>query len=253
MTFESPIDPGRAVAIEARGLGKEYRTGFLRKKSVALRDATFAVPAGKIVALLGANGSGKTTLLKIITGLIAPSGGSFRVLGSVLNNAVKGRMGFLPDKAHHYSFLTARETLSFTADLFGFEASRKKERIEEVLALMQMDSKKDIALRCFSKGMLQRVALAQALFNDPDLLLLDEPIGGLDPWGMRLMREIFEARKKAGKTVLFSSHLLKDAQEICEDFIILDRGRIVQRGSVSSLPPGQTLEHIFLSAVGQGG
>lgn len=240
-------------AIEARGLGKDYRTGFLRKRIPALRDATFVVPSGKIVALLGSNGSGKTTLLKILAGLAAPTRGSFQILGSVLNNALKARMGFLPDKAHHYPFLTAWESLSFTADLFSLAGQRKKERIEQVLALVHMQANRDLPLKYFSKGMLQRVALAQALLNDPDLLLLDEPISALDPWGVRFLREIFADRKKTGKTVVFSSHHLRDAQEICEDFLILDRGTIVRQGSVSSLRAGFSLESVFLAAVPEGG
>lgn len=245
--------PGRPPILEINNLSKEYCTGIFRKTIAALRDVSFDVPAGTIFALLGPNGSGKTTLIKIVLGLVRPSCGTVRILGQNLNSAVKGRIGFLPDKPHHYAFLSAWETLSFYADVFGFKDPRKKDQIEKVLSLVQMQDQKDLPLRHFSKGMLQRLALAQALLNDPDLLILDEPIGALDPWGVHLMKDIFESMKKVGKTVIFSSHLLSYADQMCDAFVILDKGKLLRQGNLLTDSPGQGLEDIFLSTVPRSG
>ena len=238
------------AALEVFNLCKDYRVGTLRRKVGALREVSFSVREGRIFGLLGPNGSGKTTLLKIVTGLARPTRGDFRVLGRRLDGKAKARLGFLPDKPHHYPFLTPWETLSFYADIFGMTGRTKGDRIEEVLSLVKMGEKKDLRLRYFSKGMLQRVALAQAILNDPDLLILDEPTGALDPWGIRLMKDIFRTMKNRGKTVVFSSHLLNYAQEICEDFLILEKGRVVTQGA---LPGDRNLEDIFLSTVPESG
>lgn len=237
-------------AIEVKELSKDYRTGFLRRRTPALRGVSFAVPAGKVFGLLGANGSGKTTLIKIITGLMRPTGGSFTVLGRELDSGTKARMGYLPDKPHLHPFLTPFETLSFYADIFGLSGKQKNERIEEVLSLVGMQEKRNVRLRYFSRGMLQRVALAQGILNDPDLLILDEPIGALDPWGIRLMRDVFGQMRARGKTVLFSSHLLVYAQEICEEYLVLDKGRVAQQGTVGK---GPSLEEIFMALAPRGG
>jgi ABC-2 type transport system ATP-binding protein len=232
-----------------QNLWKIYRTGLLHKQIIALKDVSLRVLPGKIFALLGSNGSGKTTLIKIVTGLVRPTRGSFRLWDSPLGTRIKAQIGFLPDNPHHYSFLTPCEVLSFYADIFGLRGQQKKQRIEEVLSLVKMGDHRHMRLRFFSKGMLQRIALAQALLNDPQLLILDEPIGALDPWGVRLMQEIFEGRKKAGKTVLFSSHLLHYAQEICDEFVMLDKGQVVHAGSLSA---DRSLEDLYLSLIPHG-
>ena len=191
------IDTGHGPpALEVKDLCKDYRTGFLRQKISALRNVSLQVPKGEVLALLGPNGSGKTTLLKIITGLVRQTSGSFRILGSPLNLTTKARVGFLPDKPHHYPFLSAWETLCFYADIFGYRGQDKEDRIARAVSLVRIQDKKDLPLRFFSKGMLQRVALAQALLNEPDLLILDEPIGALDPWGVCLMKDIFQGIPK---------------------------------------------------------
>ncbi len=235
-------------AISVSHLAKHFRAGLLRKKAYALRDVSLEIPQGKAFALLGPNGSGKTTLIKILTGLMRPSQGTFRILGRPLDGAVKGRIGYLPDKAHHYPFLTPRESLAFYADIFGLRSAQKASRIDKVLQQVGMSPYRDKRQRHFSKGMLQRVALAQALLNDPDVLILDEPIGALDPWGLRCMRDVFEGMRAAGKTVLFSSHLLSYAQELCQEYALLDRGVIVRQGPVNG---GETLEAMFLKAIAQ--
>ncbi len=237
------VSVSNTEALQVRGISKVYRTGFLRKKNIALKNITLSVPVGSIFGLLGPNGSGKTTLIKIVTGLVGPTAGSFQVMGRPLDKIAKARLGYLPDKPHHYSFLTPTETLSFFADLFGMNGTQKKERMEEVLLLVGMQDKRQQRLNTFSKGMLQRVALAQALLNDPDLLILDEPIGGLDPWGLRLLKDVFLSMKKAGKTVLFSSHLLSYAQELCDHFAILNNGQLVCAGA---MPRDKKLEDLFL-------
>ncbi len=242
----------QAAALEIRNICKEYRTGLLRKKIRALSDVSIDVPTGSVFALLGPNGSGKTTLLKIIIGLCKANSGHVRLLGQSLSTAIKRRIGFLPDNPHHYGFLSAAETLSFYADVFGFIGQRKKEHVEKVLALVKMQDKKNLPLRYFSKGMLQRIALAQALINDPELLILDEPVGALDPGGVRVMKTLFETMKKEGKTVIFSSHLLNYAEEICDRFVILDKGRVVYRGNMKQDSAGRGLEEVFLSVIPRG-
>ncbi len=247
MALESATNPpGGPAALEVTSLRKDFRTGVFRRKIPALRDVSFSIPQGRIVALLGPNGSGKTTLIKILTGLVRPTGGSFRILGEKLSVRVRSRIGFMPDRFHQYPFLTPQETLSFDADIFGLRGKAKVERIERVLDAVGIRAQKNVRMRYFSKGMLQRVTLAQALINDPDLLILDEPISALDPRGVRLMRAILASLKEAGKTVIFATHLLSYARDICDDLLVLNKGRLVYQGS---LPPGRDMEELFLQLV----
>ncbi|MFW6123659.1 MAG: ABC transporter ATP-binding protein [Acidobacteriota bacterium] len=220
-------------ALEIKNLHKSFKSGFLGKKIKILKGISLEVQPGEIFGYLGPNGAGKTSTLKCILGLIFPDKGKIRILGNDhLSTKAKQKIGFLPENPYFYDYLTASEFLSFYSQLFE---KQKTEDINMLLELVGLENSKNIQLRKFSKGMLQRMALAQALLNDPELLLLDEPLGGLDPIGRKEIRDIILKLKEKGKTVFLSSHILQDIEIICDHVAILVNGEVINQGRLDDL------------------
>jgi ABC-2 type transport system ATP-binding protein len=242
------------IIIETKGLTKTYRPPFSRTGKTALNNLSINVRRGEIFGLVGPNGSGKTTTLKLLLGLIKPSSGSITIFGRGPRDvAVKQRIGFLPDGPYFYDHLNSFEVLDFYGKLFGYTAAQREERIPKLLdtvGLNPVDRKR--VIRTYSKGMVQRVGLAQALINDPEMLFLDEPTTGLDPIGARAMKDAILAQREQGKTVLLCSHLLADVQAICDRVAILSEGQLVKFGTVRELVgPSQTFE-VYATDVNEG-
>jgi ABC-2 type transport system ATP-binding protein len=229
------VSPGEALALQ--GLRKSYRIGHIRQTlRPVLHELTFDVLRGEVFGYLGPNGSGKTTTLKILAGLLHADGGSVRVLGLPLESREwRFRVGYLPEHPYLYDYLTAREYLDYVGRLFGMSARRREERARELLALVGLERSADLALRRYSKGMVQRAGLAQALMNDPELVILDEPMSGLDPIGRRLVRNLILDLRKNGKTILFSTHILPDAETLCDRVGLLRGGRLVEVGRLADI------------------
>jgi ABC-2 type transport system ATP-binding protein len=226
------------AAIEIQNLTKDYEVGFWRKRKVrALDGLSLSVEPGQIFGFLGANGAGKTTTLKLLMGLIYPTGGAARILGrDIADTSMHARIGYLPENPYFYDYLTAREFLNYCAQLFGQDSPARSRRAEEILALVNLDNKSwDRQLRKFSKGMLQRVGLAQALVNDPLVVFLDEPMSGLDPVGRREVRDLIASLRTQGKTVFMCSHILSDIEVLCDNVAILKGGRLAHAGSLDEL------------------
>jgi ABC-2 type transport system ATP-binding protein len=224
-------------AIEIVGLEKTYMVGFWRKSlKRALQPLHLAVEEGEIFGFLGPNGAGKTTTLKMLMGLVFPTAGTARVLGRDWTDPeVKAQIGFLPEQPYFYDYLTAQELLDYYGDLSGVPAKDRKRRIEEVLQRVSLNDVKDVQLRKFSKGMLQRAGIAQAILHDPKVLFFDEPMSGLDPVGRREVRDLMAQLKREGKTVFFSTHILSDAEALCDRVAIINKGELRGIGSVSEL------------------
>ncbi len=220
-----------------RGLTKSYRVGHIRQSlRPALVDLDLEVRRGEVLGYVGPNGSGKTTTLKLLTGLLRPDAGEVRVFGMPLESrAWRHRVGYLPEHPYLYDYLTPAEYLDYAGRLFGVSAAARREKRRELLALVGLERSADLPMRRFSKGMLQRVGLAQALVNDPELLLLDEPMSGLDPLGRRLVRNLILELRRAGKTVLFSTHILSDAETLCDRVAVLRAGRLVRVGALGEM------------------
>jgi ABC-2 type transport system ATP-binding protein len=232
MTTEQ--DP--ATLVEISGLTKVFRDFWRRPKIHAVAGLDLSVRRGEIFGLLGPNGSGKSTTLKILLGLLHPSEGTVRVLGrSPRDVRTKRDIGYLPEDSYLYHYLTARETLAFYARLFGLGRVARRERIAQLLDLVSLTHAADRPVGEFSKGMARRVGLAQALINDPQLVILDEPTAGLDPIGCRQVKDLVLALAARGKTVLLSSHLLADVEDVCDRIVILYNGRICAQGEVAEL------------------
>ncbi len=226
--------------VEIENLTKDYEVGFLRKRKVrALDGLSLTVDEGQIFGFLGANGAGKTTTLKLLMRLIFPTGGTARILGRDISDvSMHARIGYLPENPYFYDYLTAREFLDYCGKLFGLTAS--KERTEELLTRVHLERKSwDRQLRKFSKGMLQRVGLAQAIVNDPQIVFLDEPMSGLDPVGRRQVRDLIAALRNEGKTVFMCSHILSDIEVLCDNVAILKNGRVAHAGSLDELRASQ--------------
>ncbi len=242
------------TAIETYQLGKVYRTGFwLDRKVESLKECTLEVFQGETFGLLGLNGAGKTTLLKTLLGIVKPTSGKGLLLGKPLGDrSVKQKIGYLPENPYFYDFLTGWELLEYTAGLFEIPRSIQKQRIPELLELVGLthSAAKKKQLRQYSKGMVQRVGMAQALINDPELVFLDEPMSGLDPLGRKQMREIIISLGDAGKTVFFNSHVLSEVEQICNRVGILARGELICCGTLSEL---LTNNDKYYYAVGRGG
>jgi ABC-2 type transport system ATP-binding protein len=223
-------------AIRIHDLQKRFRLGFIPKSRPVLRGITFSVREGEIFGYLGPNGAGKTTTIKCLLGLIHPDAGTVDIFGrSSLSPRSREALGFLPENPYFYDYLTAREFLAFTADLFGLARRDKEERIARLLKLVGLERAADLPLRKYSRGMLQRAGLAQALVNDPKLVILDEPLGGMDPLGRKEIRDIIVRFKDEGKTVFFTSHILQDIEMICDRVAIIVGGRIVREGALRDL------------------
>lgn len=227
--------PGPAV--EFLGLTKSYASGMLRTRSQpALKSVSFSVQPGEIFGYLGPNGSGKTTTLKILLGLVFPDAGSVRVLGRPLGDrSWRYRAGYLPEHPYFYDYLTPAEYLGYAGRLFGMPPDHVRHRSEELLTLVGLRRSADVPVRRFSKGMVQRMGLAQALLNDPELLILDEPMSGLDPIGRRMVRDIILSQRERGKTVLFSTHILSDAETLCDRIGVLRGGELLAAGRLHEI------------------
>ena len=234
-----PQSDNRSAAVETFELKKVYRAGFwLNQKVVSLKGCTLKVQKGETFGLLGPNGAGKTTLLKTLLGVTRPTSGRGWLLGEPLGDrAVKQRIGYLPENPYFYDYLTGWEILKFTAGLFRIPRSVQRQRIPALLDLVGLaqSAARKKQLRQYSKGMLQRIGMAQALINDPELVFLDEPMSGLDPLGRRQIREIILSLKNSGKTIFFNSHVLSDVEIICDRVAILARGELICMGSLQEL------------------
>jgi ABC-2 type transport system ATP-binding protein len=223
-------------AVAALGVTKVFPVPFQRRPVVALRDLNLQVSPGQIYGLLGPNGCGKSTTLKIILGLVSPTRGKTEIFGRD-SNLVESReaVGFLPESPYFYKYLTGQETIRFYGKLCGLRGARLKSRVEELLALVGLTSARDRRLDGYSKGMLQRIGLAQAIVQEPKLLVLDEPTAGVDPAGAREIRDLVLDLKRRGITILLSSHLLGQVQEICDRVGILANGVLVREGALHDL------------------
>jgi ABC-2 type transport system ATP-binding protein len=225
-----------ADAIRIDNLQKSFRLGFIPKTRPILKGITFSVREGEIFGYLGPNGAGKTTTIKCILSLIHPDAGTIEIFGRPhLSPRSRQSLGFLPENPYFYDYLTASEFLGFTADLFGLDRAEKEARIARLLKVVGLERAAGLPLRKFSRGMLQRVGLAQALINDPRLVILDEPLGGMDPLGRKEIRDIIVRFKAEGKTVFFTSHILQDIEMICDRVAIIVGGRIVKEGGLRDL------------------
>ena len=232
------------LTIRTEGLGKTYYSGFLRIPYVALKDVNLEVPEGSTFGFVGPNGAGKTTAIKALMGLQRPTAGQGWIHGvSILNPAARARVGFLPERPYFYEHLSAYEFLDFYARLGDVPSAERAPRITRLLERVDLARWRDVPLGRFSKGMLQRAGLAQALIAEPDLLVLDEPMSGLDPIGRALVRDLILEERKAGKTVFFSSHILSDIEAICDRVAMVVRGELRGQGKVSDLLSG-AVQHI---------
>jgi ABC-2 type transport system ATP-binding protein len=224
-------------AIEILGLEKTYSVGFWRKRPKrALHPLQLTVDDGEIFGFLGPNGAGKTTTLKLLMGLVFPTAGSARILGREWTDpSVKAQIGFLPEQPYFYDYLTAHELLEYYGQLSGVHAKQRKQRVEQVLDQVGLSDVRGVQLRKFSKGMLQRVGIGQAILHDPKLVFFDEPMSGLDPMGRREVRDLMEQLKHEGKTVFFSTHILSDAEALCDRVAIIHKGELRGVGAVEDL------------------
>src|SRR5499425_1064973 len=227
-----------SAVIVIENLTKDYEVGFWRKRKVrALDGLSLTIDRGQIFGFLGANGAGKTTTLKLLMRLIFPTTGSAQILGHDIRDvSMHQRIGYLPENPYFYDYLTAREFLDYCAQIFGYPAATRKKRAADLLARVKLDEKRwDTQLRKFSKGMLQRVGLAQSLVNDPEIVFLDEPMSGLDPVGRREVRDLIASLRDEGKTVFMCSHILSDIEVLCDNVAILKAGKVARSGSLDEL------------------
>lgn len=223
-------------ALHAENLSKTFRDFWRRPRVEAVKSISFEIPAGQVFGLLGPNGSGKSTTIKMILGLLFPTAGTLEVLGaSPRSVAAKSRIGYLPEESYLYPHLTPQETLAFYARLFRLPPATARERIDQLLEMTGLAHARNRPVGEFSKGMARRLGLAQALLNDPDLVILDEPTSGLDPQGTRQVKDLILALAARGKTVLLSSHLLADVEDVCRQIAILFNGRILAHGTLDEL------------------
>ena len=228
--------PEQEVVVETRNLSKVYRDFWGRQKVQALKALDLQVRRGEIFGLLGPNGSGKTTTIKLLLGLLFPTSGEALVFGRPATEVTKNeRIGYLPEESYLYRFLNAEETLDFYGRLFDMPATVRRKRTEELIDLVELGWAKRRQLKEYSKGMTRRIGLAQALINDPELIVLDEPTSGLDPIGTRKMKDLILKLRDEGKTVLMCSHLLADVQDVCDRIAILHQGELKELGRVDSL------------------
>lgn len=234
--------------IEAINLSKVYTDFFGRPRVKALTSLNMDVYKGEIFGLLGPNGSGKTTTMKLLLGLIFPSSGKALVLGkSPSDVSVKARIGFLPEESYLYGFLNADETLDIFGRLFGIPRNERKKKIDYLVDLFGMNHARKRQLREYSKGMVRRISFAQALINDPSLLFLDEPTSGLDPISSRQLKDLIIKLKNEGKTIVLSSHLLADVQDICDRIAILHEGTLKKYGKVKELLVNKDIINLQIS------
>ena len=237
------------AVIELRDVRKTFRDFWLRPTVAAVDGLSLEVKRGEVFGLLGPNGSGKSTTIKMILGLLDPSGGSVRLFGqSPRSVAARQRLGYLPELSYLHPFLTAKETLMYYAGLCGLKRTVAAERTRQLLEMVGLKDAAKRPVGGFSKGMARRVALAAALVGKPELLVLDEPTSGLDPVSTKEVKTLVKALAAGGMTILTTSHLLADAEDICDRVMILNRGKSVAEGRVDEL--GTSLEEFFLAKVG---
>jgi ABC-2 type transport system ATP-binding protein len=231
------VTPSSDHVVQIERLSKVFSVGFWGKRVTAVDQLSLDVRRGEVFGFLGPNGAGKTTTIKMLMGLI--------IFGhSAGDPAAKAKLGFLPESPYFYDYLTSREFLSFYGHLFGLWGAALNKRVDELLDLVGMTHARDLQLRKFSKGMLQRVGIAQALINDPELVVLDEPMSGLDPIGRKEVRDLIFRLKESGKTVMFSSHILHDAELLCDRVAMIMKGRLVACGQVSELIQQGTTQEV---------
>ncbi len=242
-----------SAVIETVRLSKSYRTGFRMKRVQALVDLNLRIEKGEIFGFLGPNGAGKTTTIKILMGLAKPSRGFATVLGkSPRDHRVKKRIGFLPESPYFYEYLTAYEFLQLAAQLSGINHKEVNQRVKQILKLVRMEHAAHQQMRGFSRGMLQRIGVAQALIHDPEVVILDEPMGGLDPIGRREFRDIIINLREQGKTVFFSTHILADVEMICDRVGIIVAGRMIEMGRLNEILHSE-IESIEITVQGLSG
>jgi ABC-2 type transport system ATP-binding protein len=235
VTGSGKTDVGEVV-VQTRALSKVYRDFWGRQKVRALKALDLEVHQGEVLGLLGPNGSGKTTTIKLLLGLLFPTEGEALLFGKSATDVSKNeRIGYLPEESYLYRFLNAEETLDFYGRLFDMPADVRGQRVDELIKLVGLDKARRRQLQEYSKGMTRRIGLAQALINDPDLILLDEPTSGLDPIGTREMKDMILRLKSEGKTVVMCSHLLADVQDVCDRIAILHQGELKEVGRVDTL------------------
>ena len=239
---------GRDVSrdvVAVKDLHKSVVVGFRRRRVQILKGVDLSVAPNEVFGLLGPNGAGKTTTVKVILGLMRPSSGSVELDVDGL-----GQVGYLPENPYFYDYLSGREFLTFCSRLFGLEPEGRHGRVDQLLQDVNLQEAADTHLRKYSKGMLQRIGIAQALINDPELVLLDEPMTGLDPVGRVEVKRIIQSLHERGKTVLFNSHILSDVHELCSHIAIMKEGRVSWRGSVDeALDEAASLEEFFMRVV----
>ncbi|MGL6227123.1 MAG: ABC transporter ATP-binding protein [Thermoguttaceae bacterium] len=227
---------GSDFVVETRNLTKIYRDFWGRQKVRALKALDLEIRRGEVFGLLGPNGSGKTTTIKLLLGLLFPTSGDIFVLGKKATDVEKNqKIGYLPEESYLYRFLNAEETLDFYGRLFKLPGAVRRQRVSQLITMVGLESARKRQLREYSKGMSRRIGLAQALINDPELILLDEPTSGLDPIGTRNMKDLILELKSQGKTVIMSSHLLADVQDVCDRIGILYQGELKELGRVEDL------------------
>lgn len=227
-----------AAVVETEGLTKVYQPLLGGAGVLALNNLSITIEEGEAFGLVGPNGSGKTTCLKLLLGLIFPTSGKARLFGkSVFSLAAKERVGFMPEAPYFYDHVTGEGLLNYYATFFGMTRKQRKERVDELLTMVGMQERRKMPLRHYSRGMLQRIGIAQALLNDPSLLVLDEPTSGLDPIGSYQIRHLIRDLKQQGKTILLCSHLLNEVEALCDRVAVLHRGNLLACGALSELLP----------------
>jgi ABC-2 type transport system ATP-binding protein len=226
-----------SLAIEIQGLTKDYATGFWRKKMRRSLDGlSLEVHEGEAFGFLGPNGAGKTTTLKLLMGIIFPTSGTARICGRSIDDVAMHReIGYLPEQPYFYDYLTAQELLDYFARFYGYNVTERRERVARFLELVGLSTARDVQMRKFSKGMMQRVGIAQAILHDPKVVFLDEPMSGLDPVGRREVRDIILNLKHQGRTVFFSTHILTDAEMLCDRVAVLVGGKLQGVGAPNDI------------------
>lgn len=234
-----------SAALEVIQLTKAFQGEAFKKPKTVLKDLNFEIRQGKTTGFVGVNGAGKTTTLKCILGFVRPTAGEVRILGEPLSDKTKAKIGFLPERPYYHDFLKAREFLRFHWGLGRGKSEDFEKRAREVLQKVNLPQVWDSSLRSFSKGMLQRIGVAQALLHQPEILILDEPMSGLDPDGRILIKDIIQEQRQSGKTIFFSSHLLGDMDELCDDLVVIDQGQLIYQGELKTFSKDQGVEKSF--------
>lgn len=234
--------------ITLQNIYKTFRQN--RHQITAVQDLNLKIKKGEVFGFLGPNGAGKTTTLKLILGFLTPTSGSIKINQLPHHQLdIKKIIGFLPENPHFYQYLTAEEFLIFCGSLFKIPSVELKKQVQKLLKLVQLEEKSNIALRHFSKGMLQRIGIAQSLINNPQLLFWDEPMSGLDPLGRKLVKNIVSKLKKEGVTIFFNTHILEDVEKLCDRVGIIHHGQLLKVTPLSKLPTNKSLEDFFLETI----